>query len=127
MALTKTRKFPNPAFVALPMDFPYRMRKAVPINPRIIPKTIRFCMRSFMINAESVKTIIGVETMITAALMGEVRLNPLKKVSILNATPKKAAAIIRGKSFSAIFSFGVNNQTSQNKSIEPPARNKIKP
>jgi hypothetical protein len=28
--------------------------------------------------AESVKTIIGVETMITAALIGEVRLNPLK-------------------------------------------------
>ena len=100
MALTKTRKFPKPAFVALPMDFPYRIRKAVPINPSIIPKTIRFCMRSFIINAESVNTIIGVETIITAALMGEVRLNPLKNVSILKATPKKAAAIILGKSVS---------------------------
>ena len=101
MALTKTRKFPNPAFVALPMDFPYIIRKAVPIRPSRIPKTILFCMRSFIINAESVKTIMGVETIITAALMGEVRLNPLKKVSMLKATPKKAAAIIRGKSLSS--------------------------
>ena len=127
MALTKTKKLPKPAFVALPMDFPYKIRNAVPINPRIIPKTIRFCMRSFIIMAESVNTIIGVETIITAALMGEVRLNPLKKVSILNATPKKAAPIIRGKSLRAIFSFGIKSQISQNNSTEPPTRNRIKP
>jgi hypothetical protein len=46
---------------------------------------------------------------------------------MLNATPKKAAAIILGKSVSAIFSFGIKSQTSQNKKHEPPTRNRIKP
>jgi hypothetical protein len=43
-------------------------------------------MRSFIIIAD--KTIMGVVTIITDADMGGVRLNPLKKVSILSATPK---------------------------------------
>jgi hypothetical protein len=34
---------------------------------------------------------------------------------MLKATQKNAAAIIRGKSLRAIFSFGINNQDSQNK------------
>ncbi|MNE33104.1 hypothetical protein D3C80_1267510 [compost metagenome] len=84
-------------------------------------------MRSFIISAESTSTIIGVETIITAALIGEVRLSPLKNVSILKATPKKAAAMIRGKSPKSIFSLGINNPTSQNKIMEPPARNRINP
>jgi hypothetical protein len=88
---------------------------------------MRFRIRSFIIIAERSSTIIGVVTMITDADMGEVRLNPLKKVSMLKATPKKAAAIIRGKSLKAIFSFGMNNQESQNNSIAPVTRNKIKP
>jgi hypothetical protein len=44
---------------------------------------------------------------------------------MLKATPKNAAAIIRGKSLSYLF-FGINNQDSQNK-IMPLTRNKIKP
>jgi hypothetical protein len=48
-----------------------------------------------------------VVTIITDAEMG-VRLNPLKKVK--HVKTKSAAAIIRGKSLRAIFSFGINNQ-----------------
>ncbi len=70
---------------------------------------------------------MGVVTIKTEADIGEVRLNPLKKVSILKATPKKAAAMIRGKSERSIFSFGINNQMSQNKITEPPTRKTIKP
>ena len=88
---------------------------------------MRFCIRSFIISAESVNTIIGVETIITAAEIGEVRLKPLKNVSILKATPKKAAAKILGKSVKAIFSFGINSQTSQNKITDPPTRRNINP
>ena len=106
--MTRTRKFPKPAFVALPMDFPLRIRNPVPIKPKMIPKTIRVFMRSFIRIAESAKTIIGVETMITAAEIGDVRLNPLKKVSILKATPKNAAAIIRGKSANSILSLPIS-------------------
>jgi len=51
----------------------------VPINPKIIPMSVRFCIRSFIIIAERTNTIMGVVTMITAADMGEVRLKPLKK------------------------------------------------
>ena len=51
-----------------------------------------------MIMADNINTIIGVVTIITAAEIGEVKLNPLKKVSMFKATPKKAAAIILGKS-----------------------------
>jgi hypothetical protein len=80
-----------------------------------------------MIMDERINTIIGVVTIITDADMGEVRLNPLKKVSILKATPKNAAAIILGKSLKAIFSFGINSQESQNKSIAPLTLSKIKP
>jgi hypothetical protein len=68
-------------------------------------------MRSFMIIAEST-TIMGVVTIMTDAEIGEVRLIH-KKVSILKATPKKAAAIIRGKSFMAIFSFGITTRKSK--------------
>jgi hypothetical protein len=64
---------------------------------------------------------------IAAAEIGEVRLNPLKKVSILNATPKKAAAIILGKSPKAIFSLGIKSHVSQKSSTEPPTRSKINP
>ena len=72
------------------------------------------------------RTIMGVETIITEAAMGEVMLRPLKKVSMFRATPKKAAAIMRGKSLRSIFSFGVKSQTSQNKIVEPPTRSKDK-
>ena len=94
MALIKTNKFPKPELVALPTDLPYRIRNVVPINPRTSPIIIRFRIRSFKIIAESTNTIIGVDTIITAALIGEVRLSPLKKQSIFKAIPKKAAAII---------------------------------
>jgi hypothetical protein len=86
-----------------------------------------FFRRSFIIIADKTSTIIGVETIITAAEIGEVRLNPLKKVSILNATPKKAAAIILGKSPMAIFSLGIKSHVSQKSSTEPPTRRKINP
>ena len=72
-------------------------------------------------------TIIGVETIKTAAEIGEVRLNPLKNVSILKATPKKAAAIIRGKSVLSIFSLGTKSQINQNKITEPPTRKTMNP
>jgi hypothetical protein len=43
---------------------------------------------------------------------------------MLKATPKNAAAII-GKIVKSYFSFGINNQDSQN--MAPLTRNKIKP
>lgn len=83
--------------------------------------------------ADKTSTISGVQTIITAAEIGEVMLNPLKKDSIFKATPKKAHAIIRGKSLYAIFSKvpifinRINNQTAQNKITVPPTRSNIKP
>ena len=44
----------------------------VPDNPKTIPKTFRFCIRSFMIIADKIKTIIGVVTIKTAPIIGEV-------------------------------------------------------
>ena len=41
-----------------------------------------------------INTKIGEVTIITEALMGVVKLNPLKKVSIFNPTPKNEASII---------------------------------
>ena len=98
-----------------------------------MPKTIRFRIRSLMIMAESTSTIMGVETIITDAEIGEVRLNPLKKESMFKATPKKAAQIILGKSARSILSLRtfsgirVKSQTNQNKIVEPPTRIKINP
>jgi hypothetical protein len=85
---------------------------------------MRLRMRSLRIIAERINTIIGVHH--NHGCRDRVRLNPLKKVSMLKATPKNAAAIIRGKSLRAIFSFGINNQDSQNKIMAPLTRNKIK-
>ncbi len=78
-----------------------------------------------MIIADKTNTIIGVVTIITEAIIGEVRLRPSKKVSIFRATPKNAEAIILGKSLSAIFSVFKNKATSQNKIAEPPTRKTI--
>ncbi len=99
----------------------------------MIPKTLRFRMRSLVIIAEKISTIIGVVTIITEAEIGEVRLNPLKKLSMFNVIPKKAEAIILGKSAQAIFSFSISwkllimSQIAQNKSTEPPVRMTTKP
>ena len=46
---------------------------------------------------------------------------------MFKATPKKAAAIILGKSDFAIFSFGPKKETNQKSKTEPPTRNKINP
>ena len=115
------------ALGALPTLFPYKMSSKVPANPNIIPKAFHFRIFSFMIIAESTSTIMGVVTIITEAIIGEVRLNPSKKVSILKATPKKAEAIILGKSFKAIFSVFKKSATSQNSNAEPPTRKTINP
>jgi hypothetical protein len=103
------------------------IKNAVPTSPKMIPNTLRLSMRSLRIRAESIKTIMGVVTIKTEAEMGEVKLNPLKKVSMLNATPKKAAAIIRGKSARSIFSLGKKNQINQNSTTDPPTRKTMKP
>jgi hypothetical protein len=101
--LTKTKKFPQLADELSPTDFPYSIKKEVPNNPKKIPTTFRFRIFSLIIIADNINTINGVQTIITAAEIGDVRLNPLKKVSIFKATPKKAQAIILGKSWSEIF------------------------
>jgi len=51
-------------------------------------------MFSFNKILEKIKTIIGEVTIITEALMGEVRLSPLKKHNMFNAIPKNDAKII---------------------------------
>ena len=67
--------------VALPIDLPYKIRKHVPKSPNKIPRNFRIIIFSFMIMEDKINTIIGVVTIITAAEIGEVKLNPLKKVS----------------------------------------------
>jgi hypothetical protein len=76
---------------------------------------------------DRIRTIIGVVTMITAADIGVVKLKPLKKVSIFSATPKKAAAMIRGKSANKTFSFGPRKETAQKSKAAPLTRSKINP
>ena len=46
---------------------------------------------------------------------------------MLSATPKKAQAAIRKKSFVAIFSFGPKKETIQNKIVAPATRKTINP
>ena len=46
---------------------------------------------------------------------------------MLSATPNKAAAIILGKSFDAIFSFGPRKEIIQKSTTEPPTRITINP
>ena len=46
---------------------------------------------------------------------------------MLKATPKNAAAIIRGKSSFAIFSLGPKKEINQNNKTEPPTRITINP
>ena len=105
----------------------------MPIRPKIIPKIIRFRIRSLRIIAERTRTIIGVETISTDAEMGEVKLNPLKNASIFKATPKKAAAENSRKIYGVNFfvrnflDFLVKSQTNQNKIVAPPTRIMIKP
>lgn len=123
----KTNKFPKVAWVAFPTDLPYKIKKPVPNNPKTIPNIFRALMRSFIRNADNSNTIIGVVTIMTAAEIGEVKLNPLKKVSIFKATPKNAAAIIRGKSFSCIGCFGAKKETNQNNTVAPKTLNNMKP
>ena len=90
-------------------------------------------MRSFNKKADNIRTIIGVMGMITDAEIGEVKLNPLKNVNILKATPVKAAAAILGKSEVLIFSVGISlaevikYAASQNNTVEIPTRTTIKP
>ena len=68
----KTKMFPKVAFGAFTKDSPQRISKMVPARPKINPKTFRFSMRSFMIIAERTSTIIGVVTIKTELIMGEV-------------------------------------------------------
>jgi hypothetical protein len=60
---------------------------------------MRLRIRSLRIIAERINTIIRV---VTGCRDGS-KAQPLKKVSMLKATQKNAAAIIRGKSLRAIF------------------------
>ena len=46
---------------------------------------------------------------------------------MFKATPKNAAAIIRGKSWFSIFSLGPKTETNQNRITEPPTRIVINP
>jgi hypothetical protein len=123
----KTNKLPNIALVAFPTDLPYNIKKPVPNSPKTIPTIFRALIGSFIMKADSSNTIMGVVTMITAAEIGEVKLNPLKNVSIFKATPKKAAATIRGKSFRCICCFGPIKETSQNNTVAPNTLNNMKP
>jgi uncharacterized membrane protein len=63
-----------------------------------------------MIMADSTSTIMGVDTIITEAEIGEVRLKPLKSKHVKGNS--KAAAIIR-KITKVYFSLGINNQPTK--------------
>ena len=64
-----------------------------------------------------------------ARLVGDqIRGMPVEKaLNLLKFSSKKAAAIIRGKSPIAIFSFGPKKETNQNKITAPPTRMAINP
>ena len=64
---------------------------------------------------------------IIAALIGEVILNPEKKVSWFKATPKNPHIANTLKSFVSIFSCLKKSETNQNRLNAPIARKKIKP
>lgn len=64
---------------------------------------------------------------ITAPLIWVVYYSPLKKASILSATPKKAGATNFGKSPRSIFLFGVKMPNNQRSNPAQMTLNKINP
>jgi hypothetical protein len=72
--------------------------------------------------ADSTSTIMGVDTIITEAEIGEVRLKPLKKV-MLKAT--RGGNNTR-KITKVYFSLGINNQANQNKRTTHTQKNETK-
>ena len=82
------------------------INNAAPENPTKIP-TIRVANNlSFKNIALSTRTMIGVLTIKTDALIGEVSDSPHMKVTILKPTPQNAASAINGNSLKGTFSLG---------------------
>ena len=100
-------RFPNVGFVAsAPALVDRNINNAAPENPIKIP-TIRVANNfSFKNIALKTRTIIGVLTINTEALIGDVRESPHINVTILKPTPQKAASAIDGNSLKGTFSLG---------------------
>ena len=71
--------------------------------------------------------MMGTAIIIIAPLIGVVYCSPLKKASILTATPKKAAATNFGKSLRSIFLLGVKIPNNYKSNPAQTALNKINP
>ena len=72
-------------------ELPNVIKKRAPTKPINTPKIRCFPIGFLIKMLEKIKTIIGEVTIITEALIGLVKLNPLKKASMFNVIPKKDA------------------------------------
>jgi hypothetical protein len=72
-------------------ELPKVINKIAPSKPINTPRIRRFPIALLTKILEKRSTIIGEVTTITEALIGLVKLNPLKKANIFKATPKKEA------------------------------------
>ena len=72
-------------------ELPNVIKKMAPTKPINTPKIRCFPIGFRIKMLEKIKTIIGEVTIITEALIGLVKLNPLKKASMFNVIPKKDA------------------------------------
>ena len=91
------------------------MSNAAPEKPTRIPIIRVANNRSFKKMALNTSTIIGVLTISTDALMGDVSDKPHIKVTMLKPTPQKAARAITGNSLNGIFSLTpANKEINQN-------------
>lgn len=83
------------------------INNAAPEKPMMIPKILLAYNRSFKKIALRTKTMIGVVTISTDALIGAVRDSPFMNVTILKPTPQKAARAINGNSLKGTRSLGL--------------------
>lgn len=119
-----TNKFPKTELVP-PAFWPYKIKSTAPIPPKAMPISLIDVIFSFSIKALKIKTITGTAVIMIDASMGEVKLNPLKKNSWLEATPSNPQTISKGKSFLLTFSL-INDLIAQNNNPAPNILKKTK-
>lgn len=86
MALINTKKLPRAVFEEKSNSFPASNSKA-PEAPSAIPNALNQVNFSFLDRMAIIMTRIGVVTIIKEAFTGVLKLNPLKNISWLSATP----------------------------------------
>ena len=72
MALIKTKKLPNIALLSVATCLPYKIKIAVPKSPKSMPIIFLSFSFSLITIDDKISTNIGVVTIKTAPIMGEV-------------------------------------------------------